>query len=74
MFCYTFPGLKISKAGIIPVNLKRKLSYKNIHLVKYVSVTKIMKALSTLKVLGNEYYQFFPHTEDFEIKCRVSGY
>ena len=59
-----------NEAGIIPVNLKRKVSYKNIHLVQYVSVTKIMKALSTLKELGNEYYQFVPHTDNFENKCR----
>ena len=59
-----------TEAGIIPVNFKRKLSYKNNHLLQYVSVPKIIKALKTLKELGNEYYQFIPETIDFKQTCK----
>ena len=45
-----------SQAGIIPIN--RKLNYKTSHKVQYISVPKILKALNTLKKMGNRYYQF----------------
>ena len=59
-----------SDAGIIPVNFKRKLIYKNSHMVQYISVPKILKALQTLKELGNKYYQFVPQNVNFEDECR----
>ena len=43
-----------TEAGIIPVNLKRKISYKQTHKTQYVSVPKILKALETLKKLENK--------------------
>ena len=36
-------------AGIIPVKFKRKLNYKNSHMIQYVSIDKVKKALKTLK-------------------------
>ena len=59
-----------SQAGIIPINFKRRLKYKNSHLTQYISVPKIMKALITLKELGNPYYQFIPYNINFEDDCR----
>ena len=59
-----------SLAGIIPVNLKRKKSYKNNHIVQYVSVPKILNALKLLKSLGNRFYVELPITETFENDCR----
>ena len=59
-----------SNAGIIPINFKRKVAYKNSHMVQYISISKIMKALKTLKALGNKYYQFVPFSTDFEDECR----
>ena len=59
-----------SDAGIIPINFKRKVGYKNSHMVQYISISKIMKALSTLKALGNRYYQFVPFSTNFEDECR----
>ena len=59
-----------NEAGIIPVNLKRKLSYKNTHKTQYVSVPKLVKALETLKALGNRYYQFVPDYAQFKEKCK----
>ena len=59
-----------SEAGIIPINLKRKLSYKQSHKTQYVSVDKILRALETLKNLGNRYYQFVPDFCQFKKKCK----
>ena len=59
-----------TNAGIIPINFKRKLGYKNNHMVQFVSVPKIMKALRTLKRMGNIYYQFVHFSSDFEDECR----
>ena len=58
-----------TEAGIIPINLKRRLKYKQTHKTQYVSVEKIIKALTTLKSLGNQYYQFVPDFEEFK-KCK----
>ena len=58
-----------SEAGIIPINLKRKVSYKNVHKTEYVCVEKILKALKTLKSLGNKYYQFVPDFEEYKARC-----
>ena len=59
-----------TEAGIIPINLKRRLKYKQTHKTQYVSVEKILKALTTLKAVGNPYYQFVPGFEEFKSKCR----
>ena len=57
-------------AGIIPINFKRKLNYKNNHMAQYISVPKVLKALKTLKALGNPYYQFIPISDNFDDKCK----
>ena len=54
-----------SSAGIIPINLKRKLCFKNSHMTQYISVPKVLKALNTLKSLGNPYYQFVTIDDNF---------
>ena len=59
-----------SEAGIIPVNLKRRMNYKQNHKTQYVSVPKILKALETLKGLGNKYYQFIPDFDAFKNRCK----
>jgi hypothetical protein len=61
----TFPRT-LDEAGIVPVQLKRKMEYKNTHLEQYVSIKKIFKALKTLKLLGNKYYQFVPEFENYK--------
>ena len=53
-----------SNAGIVPINFKRKVEYKKRHVVQYFSVPKIIKALATLKEMGNRYYQFVPKSSD----------
>ena len=59
-----------NEAGIIPINLKRRLSYNSCHKTQYVSVPKLIKALETLKSLGNQYYQFVPDMDKFKERCR----
>ena len=39
-------------------------------MVQYISVPKILKALDTLKEMGNKYYQFIPQKSNFEDACR----
>ena len=58
-------------AGIVPVKLKRKKKYKNVHLTEYVSVPKIKQALRTLKSLGHKYYQFVTEADidSYEERC-----
>ena len=59
-----------AEAGIIAVNLKRKLNYKQSHKTQYVSVPKVISALKTLKNLGNKYYNFVPNLNEFRQKCK----
>ena len=46
------------------------MSYKNTHKTQYVSVPKVLKALETLKRLGNRYYQFVPDIDTFKERCQ----
>ena len=58
-----------TEAGIIPVKLKRKLAYKNVHNIEYISPSNIVNALKELKKHGHKYYM---DIEDVDIvkKCR----
>ena len=60
----------LDEAGIIPVQLKRKMEYKNNHLEQYISTKRIFAALETLKKLGNKYYQFVPDLDKYKTKCQ----
>ena len=42
------------------------MDYKTSHKTQYVSVTKVLKALETLRELGHPYYQFVPDIEKFK--------
>ena len=52
-------------AKIVPVQLKRKLKYKNTHLVQYIRPNVVLKALKTLKKMGNKFYQDVVIHEEF---------
>ena len=52
-------------AKIVPVQLKRKLKYKNTHLVQYIRPNIVLKALKTLKNMGNKFYQDVVIHEEF---------
>ena len=61
-----------NEAGIIPVQLKRKLEYKNSHREEYISVTKLVATLDTLKRMGNPYYQNINlETENYKERCQT---
>ena len=45
-----------NEAGIIPVQLKRKVEYKNCHRDEYIDKGKLFKAIDTLITQGHPYY------------------
>ena len=45
-----------AEAGIIPVQLKRKVEYKNCHRDEYIDKNKLFKAIDTLITQGHPYY------------------
>ena len=58
-----------TEAGIIPVKLKRKLAYKNVHNIEYISPSNIVNALKELKKHGHKYYMDIEDV-DFVKKCK----
>ena len=63
-----------SEACIVPIKLKRKKEYKNVHLNEYVDVEKIHRALETLKECGHSEYQFY-ESSDFNTyaeRCKLN--
>ena len=63
-----------SEACIVPIKLKRKKEYKNVHLNEYVDVHKMHRALETLKEYGHPEYQFY-EPSDFNIyaeRCKLN--
>ena len=51
-------------AGLIPVNLKRKMEYDRSHKKEMIDPDKIERAMNVLKTSGHPYYQF---CDDFNI-------
>ena len=45
-----------AEAGIIPVQLKRKVEYKNCHRDEYIDKNKLFKAIDTLITQGHPHY------------------
>ena len=45
-------------AGLIPVNLKRKMEYNNSHKRELIDPDKAMRVLQILKESGHPFYQF----------------
>ena len=58
------------EAGLVCIELKRKLEYKNTHRAEYISVSKVEKALDTLYDLGHPHYQFVGYMAGFEERCK----
>ena len=52
-------------AEIVAVHLKRMLKLKNVHLKEYIRPAIIIKALKTLKAMGNPHYQDVCIDEEF---------
>ena len=58
----------IDDAKIVAVKLKRKLEMKNSHLEAYIRPAKVIKAVETLKELGNQFYQDVTIDKEFTLK------
>ena len=63
-----------SDACIVPIKLKRKKEYKNVHLSEYVDVDKMHRALETLKKCGHPEYQFYEPSDynTYAERCKLS--
>ena len=60
-----------TEAGLIPVNLKRKLEYKTTHLQQLIDPRKIYKYLYYLKyVAQNQHYRFYDDYNVFITRCQ----
>ena len=57
-------------SGLIPVGLKRKLSYKHCHRKEYIDTNKIFKALHFIKQSGHPYYQFYESFLSYKNRCK----
>ena len=62
-----------SEACIVPIKLKRKKEYKNVHLNEYVDVEKMHRALLTLKESGHPEYQFYEPSDfnTYAERCKI---
>ena len=56
---------------IIPVNLKRKLEYKNTHLAQLINTKKVYKFLNFLCTMGHPSYKFYDDYKKYEQRCLV---
>ena len=56
-------------AGLIPVGLKRKTTYKHCHKKEYVDPRKIFSALRFLKEKKHPSYLFYDEFDDYERRC-----
>ena len=59
------------EAGIIPVKLKRKTTYKQHHVQQYIRPNVLQEALTALKNTGNPHYQFVTTHENYEETCKT---
>ena len=66
----SFPRMP-SEAGIIPVKLKRKATYKQHHIQQYIRPNVLWEALTALKIAGNPHYQFVTTHENYEETCKT---
>jgi hypothetical protein len=61
-------------AKIVAVQLKRKIQWKNSHLQEYIRPAKCIKAVQTLKQLGNCFYQNITVNENFMEREEVCSF
>merc|ERR1711874_491385 len=51
---------------VVPVKLKRKLEYKNVHKEQFINPAKIIEAIKIYKRAGNKFYEDVKIDEHFE--------
>ena len=61
-----------AEAGLIEVDLKRKIEYKNSHTKRLIDPEKCYKMLELLKKSGNIYYQFYDDYNIYTDRCQKS--
>ena len=59
-----------SEAGLIEVDLKRKVEYKNSHIQQLIDPEKCFKMLKLLKRAGNIHYQFYDDYNIYQERCK----
>ena len=57
------------EAGVVPVQLKRKMKYDRNHKKEYINPDKIFLHLGYFKRLRNPYYQFFDDVNSYQERC-----
>ena len=65
------------EAGLIPVELKRKMIYEGCHKKEFIDPNKLYRVLDHLKKSGHPYYQFYQKITDYMQRCNDedrSGY
>ena len=66
-----------NEAGLIEVDLKRKVEYQNSHIRQLIDPEKCFKMLQLLKKAGNIHYQFYDDYNVYQEKCKnedLKGY
>ena len=61
-----------TEAGLLAVNLKRKLEYKGSHKSQLIDPQKLFKFIATCKAAGHPLYQDVSTEEDYLEKCKKS--
>ena len=59
-----------NEAGLIGLELKRKIELKNNHKKQLINPNKIFKWLKRLKDSGNPHYEDVSHPEDYKRRCK----
>ena len=63
-----------NEAGLIEVDLKRKVEYKNSHLKQLIDPKKCFKMLELLKRSGNRHYQFYDDYNIYTERCKKEDF
>ena len=63
-----------NEAGLIEVDLKRKVEYKNSHLQQLIDPKKCFKMLELLKRKKNIYYQFYDDYNIYTERCKAEDF
>ena len=59
-----------NEAGLVEVDLKRKIEYQNSHLKQLINPEKCFKMLELLKRKGNPHYLFYDDYNTFKARCK----
>ena len=63
-----------NEAGLIEVDLKRKIEYSNSHVRQLINPDKCFKMLELLKKSGNRHYQFYDDYNVYVDRCKTEDF